>query len=57
MTLAVGLALNVAVLFAWPWLGGGRRALDPLYSWLCHRQPARFRRERHDPLQLDTREN
>jgi uncharacterized membrane protein len=36
------LALNVGVIAAWGWLTPGvREALDPLYSWLCHRQPER----------------
>src|SRR5438067_9915699 len=42
VTLAALLALELAVIFAWPWLGAGvRGALDPVQSQLCHREPGR----------------
>src|SRR4051795_10045131 len=35
-------ALNVGVIVTWGSLTPGvRESLDPLYSWLCHRQPGR----------------
>jgi hypothetical protein len=36
------LALNLAAIFAWPWLGPpAREALGPFYQGLCHRRPER----------------
>jgi len=56
LIVATLLVLNVATIFAWPWLGSGvRGALDPVYSQLCHRMPERCYRLGGGPMPVCAR--